>query len=145
MSTKHQPPTLSLRRPSAERGVSAIRPAETPVAAPPRRSEPPPAPPEPPVPPPPVAEPIVATPTPAAPAPAPVPAPVTPPPPARAASRVSLSREAERLTREPEADFFVSIPQSKKTALKTYCVQNGISMRDWLLEVLAEKGIGTSK
>ena len=55
---------------------------------------------------------------------------------------VALSREAERITKEPEADFFVSIPKSKKTALKTYCVQNGISMRDWLLQMMQEKGIG---
>ncbi len=57
---------------------------------------------------------------------------------------VTLSREAERIVKEPEADFFVSIPKSKKTALKTYCVQQGISMRDWLLQVMQEKGIGTS-
>lgn len=56
---------------------------------------------------------------------------------------VVLSREAERIVKEPEADFFVSIPKSKKTALKTYCVQQGISMRDWLLQVMQEKGIGT--
>lgn len=55
---------------------------------------------------------------------------------------VALSREAERITKEPEADFFVSIPKSKKTALKTYCVQHGISMRDWLLQMMQEKGIG---
>jgi hypothetical protein len=55
---------------------------------------------------------------------------------------VALTREAERLTKEPEADFFVSIPKSKKTALKTYCVQQGISMRDWLLQAMQEKGIG---
>jgi len=55
---------------------------------------------------------------------------------------VTLSREAERIAKEPEADFFVSIPKSKKMALKTYCVQHGISMRDWLLQMMQEKGIG---
>ncbi len=56
--------------------------------------------------------------------------------------RVRLSREAERLTKEAEADFFVTIPESKKRALKTYCVQQGISMRDWLLAMMEEKKIG---
>lgn len=53
------------------------------------------------------------------------------------------SREAERIEAEPDADFFVSIPKSKKNALKAYCAQQGISMRDWLIRVLDEKGIGT--
>lgn len=55
----------------------------------------------------------------------------------------TLSREAERIVAEPDADFFVSIPKSKKNALKVHCAQAGISMRDWLLGVLNEKGIGT--
>jgi hypothetical protein len=61
-----------------------------------------------------------------------------------ASPRSNASREAERLTKEREADFFVSIPESRKTALKAYCVQQKISMRDWLLEVLDEKGIGVA-
>lgn len=63
-------------------------------------------------------------------------------PPRAGRESVALSREAERLKKEPEADFFVSIPQSKKKALKTYCVLNNITMRDWLLQVMREKGIG---
>jgi hypothetical protein len=55
----------------------------------------------------------------------------------------TLSREAGRIEAEPDADFFVSIPRSKKNALKAHCAQAGISMRDWLLGVLNEKSIGT--
>ncbi len=122
MSAKPPPPTLSMRRPSAAR-------AETPTPAP--RVEPSVEQQAPPVRPAPRVE---QPPMPAA------ASHVEQPAPARPAPRVALSREAERLTKEPESDFFVSIPQSKKTALKTYCVQRGITMRDWLLAILAEKG-----
>lgn len=71
-----------------------------------------------------------------------VPAPPTEAPRAPA-SKQTRSREAERIEAEPDADFFVSIPKSKKNALKAYCAQQGISMRDWLIRVLEEKGIGT--
>jgi hypothetical protein len=37
----------------------------------------------------------------------------------------------------------VPMPFSKKNALKVHCAQAGISMRDWLIGVLNEKGIGT--
>ncbi len=55
------------------------------------------------------------------------------------------TNRAGRIEAEPEADFFVSIPKSKKNALKVHCAQAGISMREWLLGVLNEKGIGTDE
>jgi hypothetical protein len=119
MSTKNEaakPPVLVLRRPSAAQRARVEEPAATPapenVAAQTNVEAPP----------------IVAAQTIAAP-PAPAPKP-------------TRSREAERIEAEPDADFFVSIPKSKKNALKAYCAQRGISMRDWLLGVLNEKGIG---
>jgi hypothetical protein len=119
MSTKHEaakPPVLVLRRPSAAQRARVeepvAAPAPEPVAAQTNVEAPK----------------IVAAQTIAAP-PAPAPKP-------------TRSREAERIEAEPDADFFVSIPKSKKNALKAHCAQRGISMRDWLLGVLNEKGIG---
>ena len=113
MSTKNE-----ATKPS---GLALRRPS---AALPARAEEPKPAP----------AQELVAAPTIAAPT---TEAPRAPEP------KPTLSREAERIVAEPDADFFVSIPKSKKNALKVYCAQAGISMRDWLLGVLNEKGIGT--
>lgn len=132
MSTKNastKPSGLSLRRPSAALPVRVEEPkpapAEEPKPAP--VEEPKPAPAEEPKPAP-VQE-LVAAPT--------IEAPRAPEP------KPTLSREAERIVGEPDADFFVSIPKSKKNALKVHCAHAGISMRDWLIGVLNEKGIGT--
>lgn len=118
MSTKNEatkPSGLALRRPSA--------------ALPSRAEEPKPAP----------AQELVAAPTIAA----PTIAATTIEAPRALEPKPTLSREAERIEAEPDADFFVSIPKSKKNALKVHCAQAGISMRDWLIGVLNEKGIGT--
>jgi len=119
MSTKNEtarPPILVMRRPSAAQRARV----EEPVAAPPTPES--------------VAPQTNVVPTIAAPT---TEAPRAPEP------KPTLSREAERIEAEPDADFFVSIPKSKKNALKVHCAQAGISMRDWLLGVLNEKGIGT--
>jgi hypothetical protein len=137
MSTKNastKPSGLSLRRPSAAQAVRVEEPKPAPVEEPKPApvEEPKPAPVEEPKPAP--VEEIVAAPTIAAQT---IEAPRAPEP------KPTLSREAERIVGEPDADFFVSIPKSKKNALKVHCAQAGISMRDWLLGVLNEKGIGT--
>jgi len=123
MSTKNEatkPSGLAMRRPSA--------------ALPARAEEPKPAPAQELVAAPTIAAPTTEAPTIAAPT---IEAPRAPEP------KPTLSREAERIEAEPDADFFVSIPKSKKNALKVHCAQTGISMRDWLIGVLNEKGIGT--
>ena len=139
MSTKNEAPRspfLALRRPSAAAPrprVEESAPAPEPEVVAAQTNEPAPVA-EAPRPPEPQAEPepeVVAAPT-------------------NRASRVpvpkaTLSREAGRIEAEPEADFFVSIPKSKKNALKVHCAQAGISMREWLLGVLNEKGIGTDE
>lgn len=138
MTTKNESaraPSLALRRPSAAQRprVEEPKPAPEPEVVAAQTIEPAPSA-EVPRPPEPQPEPereIVAAPT-NPPSRAPVPKP-------------TLSREAGRIEAEPEADFFVSIPKSKKNALKVHCAQAGISMREWLLGVLNEKGIGTDE
>jgi hypothetical protein len=129
MSTKNdstKPSGLALRRPSAAQPARAEEPKPSPVQE------------------------LVAAPTNEAPrAPEPQPEPQREPVAAqtntssrKSVPKPTLSREAGRIVAEPDADFFVSIPRSKKNALKAHCAQAGISMRDWLLGVLNERGIG---